>query len=1120
MENVEQPAGHASQGGGANMSNNAEQIIETYLTLIQQNLPNCLLDEVIPEIRDYLTESATELGGGELTASSAKRAVARFGAPSEVAEEYKSSMLLKEEPSVTTKEATPPEPQDDLDNDTYVSVMDEDTTRRTVPEAIAFGQYMLLVLIWSVVVLVLSGGFVPTFFISMLPLVAGASLFVVAHFIVSRMNLARFVDADSRKWPLYRRIVSLPRPVPAPDSSTIMKFSIHASVVGGITCFFLSFGVVNFAFYGIPAGFLLLLRAVLVDKEIHTFARKNSARHSLIYDLLCLVLMSWAYLSLLYNVWSGVFVVSLFTILDLVFGGYLLFNISVNSEKIWTEDRPSKPLPQTPEGQALPSSGEEEPGQTEGRAKKTDVLPYFESFGKGVGLMFLWSTTIVIVTTGIAQAMRIYVWPIFLWPMCLPAAAMLFIRIVYLRQKGVVLENTPHPEWSPVQSALSFPENCTLQPKGYFLLTDGVISAGFGMAFIASFLLGGYGVHSRVLSILLSLICLRRLGHIRKRLTGKDPARFAKTEFGLILASIGISNFAFSLILTPTWEGYHMGVNPLLVLYFALSAPYLLYLLVAYGHDLWWEVQEVSLPSKEQEVRISNRESEFRRESKSASEILSAIKFKIVGRYLAFTLVGTWFIPTLAILYFSTVNSWESPDRYAVWRTLSLVMVQGLLWLLVAALTGALYIGVRRAYVRKRPKAAPIGRRTRGEATLDFAFVLFFSLLFTLAFFFNSTGWIDLSDLNIVYVLMVATLPVMLYFRLAGDALNIINGDSPTSSRLIASSSKALLVGVGTLLAWMLYISTYNHYMLHPSYISSWILLYTGLFLFSFQAAVSKYKHLDTQEEGKRNLPDAHGEATLAKEDRETRTPTQLLVDEIDRKRAVTISGMLMPYALFYLLYYSLLVIGFPYPDNELTNITFLVFAFIIIAAISGAVFFKYRTILVRSGESSSALGRRGRVVAVLDVIFSILVLASVVVPVLPCLFFYPSGTIDLLQLLILGGVALTVSGVILRILGDIYYGLERQTVKSDIAMAFGSLILVIAILLFMPGYLLIQHSLIRSHYLIVPYLGFCIPISFQAITSWLRLQDAIASQATTRVSQKPSSLAMTESDATIPVNY
>ncbi len=1120
MENVEQPAGHASEGGGANMSNDAEQIIETYLTLIQQNLPDCILHEVIPEIRDYLIASATELGGGEMTESSAKKAVARFGAPSEVAEEYKSSMLLKDEPSLSTKEADPPEAQDDLDNDTYESVMEEETTRRVIPDAIAFGQYMLAVLIWSMVVLVLSGGFMPTFFILTLPLVAGASIFVVAYFIVSRRSLAKFVDADSPKWPFYRRIFSLPRPVPVPDRSAIMKFSIHASMVGGITCFFLSFAVLNFAFYGIPAGLLLLLRAVLVDKQIHSFARKNRARYSLIYDLLCLVLMSWAFLSLLYNVWSGIFLVSLFAIMDLAFGGYLLFNISVNSERIWAKDRRYEPLAQSAEGQMLPPSGEEEPGQNEGQAEKTEVLPYFESFGKGVGLMLLWSTAIVIVTTGITQAMRIYVWPIFLWLMCLPAAAMLFIRIVYLRQKGVVFESTPHPEWSPVQSALSFPENCTLQPKGYFLLTDGIISAGFGVAFIASFLLGGYALHSKILSVLLGIICLRRLGHIRGRLTGKDPARFAKTEFGLILASIGISNFGFSLILTPTWGGYHMDVNPLLVLYFAVSAPYLLYLLVAYGQDLWWEVQEVGLPSEEQEVRISKQESEFRQEFKPASEILSAIKFRIVGRYLGFTLVGTWFIPTLAILYFSTVNSWLSPDRYATWRTLSVVMVQGLLWLLVAALTGALYIGVRRAYVKRRPKAAPIGKRTRGEAILDFIPALFFSLLFTLAFFFNSTALIDLSHLNVVYVLMVSTLPVMLFFRLAGDALNIINGDTPTSSRLISSSAKALLVGAGTLLGWMLHLSTYTHYMLHPSTIPGWILLYTGLFLFSFQAAVSKYKHLDIQDQEKQKRPGAHGEAPPSREEGETRTPTQRLVDEIERKRGVTISGMLMPYAFFYLLYYSLLVIGFPYPENELVNITFLVFAFIIIAAISSAVFFKYRTILVKSGESFSAMGRRGRVVAVLDVVFSILVLASVVVSVFPRLFFYPSGIIDILQILILGGVALTASGVTLKILGDIYYGLERQTVKSHIAMAFGSLILVIGILLFMPGYLLIQHSMTRSYYLVVPFLGFCLPVSFQAITSWLRLQDAIASRGSTDGSQKPSSLAMNESDAAIPVNY
>ena len=63
-------------------------IIDAYLNHVREHLPESMVDEVIAELRGYMIEMAESLSGGDVTNASAKRVVARFGAPSELAKEY------------------------------------------------------------------------------------------------------------------------------------------------------------------------------------------------------------------------------------------------------------------------------------------------------------------------------------------------------------------------------------------------------------------------------------------------------------------------------------------------------------------------------------------------------------------------------------------------------------------------------------------------------------------------------------------------------------------------------------------------------------------------------------------------------------------------------------------------------------------------------------------------------------------------------------------------------------------------------------------------------------------------------------------------------------------------
>lgn len=91
------------------MSEDPKIVIDEYLALVREKLPETVADDVISELGSYMVEMAIEFGGGEITIESAKKTVARFGSPGEVADEYKYSMfpeLLPEESSATSENET------------------------------------------------------------------------------------------------------------------------------------------------------------------------------------------------------------------------------------------------------------------------------------------------------------------------------------------------------------------------------------------------------------------------------------------------------------------------------------------------------------------------------------------------------------------------------------------------------------------------------------------------------------------------------------------------------------------------------------------------------------------------------------------------------------------------------------------------------------------------------------------------------------------------------------------------------------------------------------------------------------------------------------------------------
>ena len=79
-----------------------KRLIEEYIELVKSRLPKSIADDVSSEIESYLEAAAADIGQGNITEDSAKAAIAAFGSPADVAEEYIETLADSEKMEVRT----------------------------------------------------------------------------------------------------------------------------------------------------------------------------------------------------------------------------------------------------------------------------------------------------------------------------------------------------------------------------------------------------------------------------------------------------------------------------------------------------------------------------------------------------------------------------------------------------------------------------------------------------------------------------------------------------------------------------------------------------------------------------------------------------------------------------------------------------------------------------------------------------------------------------------------------------------------------------------------------------------------------------------------------------------
>ncbi|MBY8998727.1 MAG: hypothetical protein KGD60_13435 [Candidatus Thorarchaeota archaeon] len=122
------------------MSEDPLMTIEAYLGHVREHLPESMADEVIAELRGYMIEMTEALSDGAVTSTAAKKVVARFGAPSELAKEY---VLFSSDPAESDLEVSQLEFEEDM----------QEQRRELSPAGYAgtFRKFITITVLWLVI---------------------------------------------------------------------------------------------------------------------------------------------------------------------------------------------------------------------------------------------------------------------------------------------------------------------------------------------------------------------------------------------------------------------------------------------------------------------------------------------------------------------------------------------------------------------------------------------------------------------------------------------------------------------------------------------------------------------------------------------------------------------------------------------------------------------------------------------------------------------------------------------------------------------------------------------------------------------------------------------------------
>ncbi len=375
MARHERSISSAFYGGWNKVTDEPVSIIDEYLALIREKLPESISDDVITELQSYMVEAARDLGdNNEITLESAKKVVAQFGAPGEVADEYRYSML----PETIPEEAIPTEIMKDtgmIDRKQQAKEPEKTPPRElgvdpTTKYSTFFFKSFSLTVIWAAISSVITSMTGPIWFPEWLPIrypdlqlifiviqITFVTLILLAHTLFLKRNKIILWKRTYPDWSIFQNLVTLPEnSVPDPGIN-LKRLDIAASFVGLLlfTPMILVSNDLLYILIGISGVILLISRIMIIISKLD---REKDPSEQYRYEFginfsLLVILNSSAFwlnnvglfnnaLPLLYYIhW----LLPISTIFGSLFGTVLLFQVLTGAQNLWwkTEDLEMQP---------------------------------------------------------------------------------------------------------------------------------------------------------------------------------------------------------------------------------------------------------------------------------------------------------------------------------------------------------------------------------------------------------------------------------------------------------------------------------------------------------------------------------------------------------------------------------------------------------------------------------------------------------------------------------------------------------------------------------------------------------------------------------------------------------
>lgn len=623
MANLERTTRTSIEGGGFNMTEEGLQIIEDYLSLVKAHLPADIAEEVIEELRSYIREAASDNEEGMITNISAKRTVARFGAPSEVAEEYRFSMDAER-----ITEETHQTPITSESEFTQEEILIIDETRETTPHDTGHVsedesrksdyfetliQTLFLIVCWSLIIGI-SG--LPFTLLMTAGQIAAACVIFPLYFLYRKGTGVVLRDRTFEEWPWHLKVTTLPAGTFEPARQPFITMEIiflFAGLIGFIATLFVS----PLALLAIP--FILFRFRFLREYANESFTPEDVKGEYALNISFALVLNFIMGISIWFpSSWPLIFIIPFCSL----YGFYLVVILATTMAELWTETISISEIQETPIQQTPASADEireyessEEVTQAQDamlvvipekeiEADRFKGLPvsYKRIVLKIMAISVLWLTitgffAFILFPTSLYPPGVILLLGMFQLP---PILFVSIIKVLRMKKRKLLPWPSEDSNWSRLRKSLTFPDHVFDKQNTIALRLDLFVTFCVGAYFLFINLINVFPNAIVFFSMLFAGATMLRFAFLNHRWSNPESEKYNKREFASTFLLLLLGNILLVISTTSNSMWYFFGFSQHYdYIVFQASIPilflpygwYLLYSLVSRGKMLWKKIQ-------------------------------------------------------------------------------------------------------------------------------------------------------------------------------------------------------------------------------------------------------------------------------------------------------------------------------------------------------------------------------------------------------------------------------------------------------------------------------------------------------------------------------------------------